>query len=266
VESPLKIDPHWWESFFGDDYLLIAQEAPPEQAVQMVDFVVDRLALGPETRILDLGCGYGRHTLELARRGIPVVGLDYSEPSLALARANAEAEGLEVELVQGDMGKLPFPDERFDAVVNLFTAFGYFEDEADDERVLREVARVIVPGGRLLLDTISPPGLLPRYRERSWEELPDGILFLQEHRYDAVRGRNEARWTLIHPGGERKVLEHSVRLYTLPELIAMFDRAGLVFSAAFGDFEGADYDRVSLRLIVVASRSAPTLMSSTAIV
>ncbi len=132
--------------------------------------------------------------------------------------------------------------------------------------MLREVARVLVPGGKLLLDTISPPGLFPRYRERSWEELPDGTLFLQEHRYDAARGRNEARWTLIHPGGERKVLEHSVRLYTLPELIAMFDRAGLVFSSAFGDFEGADYDRGSLRLIVVAARSAPTLINSTATV
>jgi len=115
-----------------------------------------------------------------------------------------------------------------------------------------------------MLDTISPPGLFPRYRDRFWKELPGGILFLQEHRYDAVRGRNEARWTLIHPDGDRKVLEHSVRLYTLPELTALLDRAGLTFSAAYGDFQGADYGRESLRLIVVASRSAPAEISSAA--
>lgn len=264
MADDLSVDPEWWRSFFGEDYLLIAEQAPPEDAAVMVDFLVERLELGPETRVLDVGCGHGRHTLELARRGIPAAGVDYSEPALALARSDADAERLEVEFVHGDMRELPFPGESFDAAANLVTAFGYFEDEADDERVLREVARVLVPGGRLMLDTISPPGLFPRYRERFWKELAGGILFLQEHRYDAVRGRNEARWTLIHPDGERKVLEHSVRLYMLPELTALLDRAGLSLSAAYGDFHGADYGRESLRLIVVASRSAPAEISSTA--
>jgi hypothetical protein len=81
-------------------------------------------------------------------------------------------------------------------------------------------------------------------------------LLLQEHRYDAVRGRNAARWMLIHPNGDRKVLEHSLRLYTAPELIALVERGGLTFDGAYGDFEGADYDRESRRLIVVASRGA----------
>jgi hypothetical protein len=151
----------------------------------------------------------------------------HSEPSLAAARAN------------------------------FFTAFGYFDDEADDERVLCEVARVLPAGGQLLLDTVSPPGLFPRYQEQWWVELPGGVLLLDEHRYDAVRGRNDGRWTLIHPDGERRVLEHSARLYTAPELIAMMERAGLTFTAAYGDFEGADYDCTSRRLIVVASRNVP---------
>ena len=181
------------------------------------------------------------------------MGLDYSEPSLAIARANAEAAGLDVEVVRGDMRELPFTDDSFTAVLNLFTAFGYFAEESDDERVLAEVARVLRPGGTLLLDLLSPPGLFPRYAERLWSELPGDTVFLQEHRYDAVRGRNEAHWTLIHPDGTRGVLEHSLRLYTLPELIPMLARAGLRFSAAFGDFEGADYDRESRRMIVVAA-------------
>ena len=121
-----------------------------------------------------------------------------------------------------------------------------------------------MPGGRLLLDTLSPPGLFPRYVEHLWKELPGGIVFLQEHWYDAVRGRNQARWTLIHPDGSRAELEHSLRLYMLTELIPLLARAGLSFSTAYGDFEGADYDRESRRLIIVASRNAPSEMSSTA--
>jgi ubiquinone/menaquinone biosynthesis C-methylase UbiE len=264
VADDLSVDPEWWRSFFGEDYLLIARQAPPEQAAQMIDFVVDRLELGEGSRVLDVGCGSGRHTLELVRRGISATGLDYSEPSPALAREAADAEGLEVELVRGDMRELPFPDGSFDAVVNLFTAFGYFDDETDDERVLREVTRVLHPDGHFLIDLLSPPGLFPRYRDKLWERLPGDLVLLQEHRYDAVRGRNEARWTLIHPDGRRGVLEHSLRLYTLPELIALLRRVGLTFSNAYGDFEGADYDRESRRLIVVASRSAPAEISSTA--
>jgi ubiquinone/menaquinone biosynthesis C-methylase UbiE len=266
VAGDLSVDPEWWRSFFGEDYLRIARagDSMPDTAAAMVDFLVDRLELGPATRVLDLACGHGRHTLELARRGIPVVGLDYSEPSLAAARATAEAEGLQVELVRADMREIPFPDESFAAVANLFAAFGYFDDEADNQRVLSEIARVLVPGGRLLLETISPPGLFPRFVERNWSERPDGALLLEERRYDAVRGRNDGRWILIEPTGERKVLEHSARLYTAPELIALLERAGLTFGAAYGDYQGADYDRMSRRLIVVASRSAPTEMSSTA--
>ena len=230
----------------------------------MVDFAVEKPELDGGSRVLDLGCGTGRHTLELARRGIRAAGLDYSEPSLAVAREASAAEGLDVELVHGDMRELPFADRSFDAVVNFFTAFGYFDDEADDERVLREVARVLRPGGRLLIDLLSPPGLFPRYADKLWARLPGDILFLQEHRYDAVSGRNEARWTLVHPDGRRSILEHSLRLYTLPELIVVMRRAGLDFAAAFGDFQGADYDRESRRMIVVASPSVPAETSSTA--
>jgi len=77
VADNLSVDPEWWRSFFGEDYLLITQREPQsEAAVTVVDFLVERLELGSDTRVLDLGCGHGRHTLELARRGIPVVGLD----------------------------------------------------------------------------------------------------------------------------------------------------------------------------------------------
>ncbi len=233
--AALTVDPRWWASFFDEDWLLIARQAPPERAAQMVDFAVEQLGLDEGTRVLDLACGHGRHSLELARRGIPVVGLDHSEPALALARAAALSEELAAEFV-----------------------FGYFEDELDDERVLGEVARLLGPTGRFLLDTINAPWLFRNFRERMWRELEDEAVLLEEHSYDLVAGRNEARWTLIRPDGTRGELAHSLRIYTAPELVAMLSRAGLVHTATYGDFEAGECTPETHRLILVAAKEATT--------
>ena len=102
-------------------------------------------------RLLDLCCGHGRHAVPLAQLGYRVSGLDLSRPLLARAAAAAAAQGQRVGLVEADMRRLPFADGSFDAVLNLFHAFGYLEDEAQDELVLDEVARVLAPGA-------VPPG------------------------------------------------------------------------------------------------------------
>src|SRR5207237_6807952 len=119
------------------------------------DFVVSALELAPGARVLDLACGHGRHSARLARRGFDVTGLDVSASSLELARETEPA----AEYVEGDMRELPFEDASFDAAINLFTAFGYFDDEAADQRVLHEVARVLRSGASFLLDTVHPAGL-----------------------------------------------------------------------------------------------------------
>ncbi len=97
--------------------------------------MIDKLELEPGARVLDLACGHGRISLELARRGFHVTGLDLRPRSLELARVAAEGEGLEVEWIRADMREIP-PGRRFDAVVNVFTAFGYFDDEPENQRVL----------------------------------------------------------------------------------------------------------------------------------
>src|SRR5206468_11908124 len=187
-----------------EDWLRIALSIPDERADQQTEFVVSALELARGARVLDLACGHGRHSARLARRGFDVTGLDVSASSLELARETEPA----AEYVEGDMRKLPFEDASFDAAINLFTAFGYFEDEADDARVLHEVSRVLRPGGSFLIDTINPPGLFGVYRNRYWDRLDDGTLLLEEHDYDVLRGRTNTAWTLIFADGLRKDLEH----------------------------------------------------------
>ena len=127
----------WYDGFFGADYLRIfGPVLPEERTAAEVEMVVARLGLPPGARLLDLCCGQGRHAVPLARLGYRVAGLDLSRPLLERAAALAADHGQRLSLVQADMRRLPFADASFDAVLNLFNAFGYLEDDAQDELVL----------------------------------------------------------------------------------------------------------------------------------
>ena len=252
------IDPDWYEGFFDRDWLdaLAPDLAGGERTEREVAFVTEHLALEPGARILDLACGHGRHSLALARLGYAVTGVDLSEPSLARAHEASAAEGLEVRWVHSDMRELPFEAE-FDAVVNLWSAFGYFPEQADDERVLATIARALRPGGAFLLEQINPLRLLRTFRERYWEELEGGGIMLEDRRYDIAAGRTEAFWTILRADGSRAELAHSLRLYTPAELFAMMERAGLHVAETWGSWDGDALELDSRRLIVLA-RAAPS--------
>src|SRR5262245_10978959 len=150
IEAPAD----WFDGFFEGVYLDdVALQITQERTEREVGFLLQRLEAAPGRRVLDLACGHGRISLPLARAGWKVTGLDLSERSLRLARERAELEGLDVEWVKSDMREPP--GGPFDAVVNVFTAFGYFENEAENQKVLDAVARVLVPGGLFLIDTLN---------------------------------------------------------------------------------------------------------------
>jgi SAM-dependent methyltransferase len=250
-----EVDPSWYDGFFGEDYLAVAP-SDEEQTAREVDFVVDKLALEPRARVLDLACGHGRHSLELARRGFRVTGLDLSEPSLTRAREAAARESLDVDFVEGDARELPWTDE-FGAIVNLFTAvIGYFAEQAEDERVLAEVRRALREGGSFLLDTLSLFVLARGFQARDWQELADGRVMLAEREYDALTGRSSATWTFVTSGGDRSELLHSLRVYTLPELAVMLRRTGLDVVETWGGFDGQPFGFEGRRLIVHARKRA----------
>jgi SAM-dependent methyltransferase len=252
--GPVDIDPRWYDEFFEGDWLdLLALRPTAERTAQEVDFVVEQLGLEPGAKVLDVACGHGRHSLELARRGMRVTGVDLSPRSLAIAREAADAEGLDIDFRRLDMRELDY-DGTFDAALNLFTAFGYFEEEAENQRVLDGVARALRPGGAFLIDVVNPVSLFARYRDASWEELDDGVLFLQQHEYDSLAGRNLAVWTFVRPDGRRSEIRHSLRMYTPVELRLLLAAAGLSVDGAWGGFDGEELGRDSRRLILRATK------------
>ena len=245
----------WYADFFDDDYLRIfASELLDERTAGEVNGVVELLGLPPGARLLDLCCGHGRHAVPLARLGYRVTGLDLSRSLLTRAARAAADAGQAVALVEADMRRLPFADGSFDAVLNLFNAFGYLEDEAQDELVLAEVARVLAPGGRFLQELANREALVRGWRDSDVLRLGDGLVVLQERTLDLRTSRDRVRYTLLHPDGRRGTRHHSVRLYTLTELAAMLDRAGLELRAVCGDLDGGPLELDSGFLVTLSGR------------
>jgi cyclopropane fatty-acyl-phospholipid synthase-like methyltransferase len=173
----------WWETFFGGPWGdLQAQGYPAERTRAEADFIVSALALAPGARVLDIPCGEGRHSIELAARGYAATGVDFNARALALAENNASARGVHVEFVRADMRDFA-AQARFDAASCFFGSFGYFGDD-ENLRFAANVARALVPGGRFLIDTQVTESLFPRFQERRWDYLPDGTRVLEECRYD----------------------------------------------------------------------------------
>jgi SAM-dependent methyltransferase len=244
----------WYREFFDDLYLRVYQPLEaPEQVRREVDFIVKALDLPAGAKVLDLCCGQGRHSLELARRGFQVVGVDLSEALLYAARKRAESEGLSVTFLHCDMREIDFADE-FDAVINMFTSFGYLESEAEDEKVLGKVAQALKSGGKFLLDVINRDRLVRDFQAREWHAADEGWLVLEERTFDHLSGRMETRWVCVARDGVRYERLSSVRLYTTSELRTMLERAGLKVTNLFGDYDGSPYSWDSQRLIVVSCK------------
>ncbi len=239
----------WWETFFGTDYLK-QYEPNVERTSGEVDGVEAILHLRKGARILDLACGGGRHSIELARRGYRVTGYDLSEALLKEARAAARSAKVRPEFVQGDMRDLAYHGE-FDAVINMFSSFGYFDSVEEERKVLAGVARALKPRGKFLMERFNRESLAYELPMQGWRVGKDGSVILQEDTFDVLRGRYDTRQLVIDRNGTREHLG-SVRAYTLPELKELFDGAGLPIHRVLGGLDLSPYRARSRRLILYA--------------
>jgi len=245
-----------WDAFFSDFYLraYAASERRDEAEGQALAAV--RAVSAPQGgEVLDVACGFGRHAVPLARAGYRVTGVDRSGALLAEARRRAgdDAAGGGPALVQADYRELPFADASFDAALNLYTSLGYLGDE-DDTQVLAEIARVLRPGGRLVIETMHRDRLVCEWRDQDWQMVGEGRLLLEQRTFDAGSGVSQTTQTLIDPSGERDSRTFSVRVYTATELVAMLLRAGFTEARCYGDLHGAPLTTAT-RLVIVADRA-----------
>jgi SAM-dependent methyltransferase len=248
------VDEKWYVDFFDEDYLRIYGAAlTAGRTEREADQIVERLGLQPGDAILDLCCGHGRHSIALAKRGYQVTGQDLSELFLERARMEAAEAGVQVRWVARDMRHVPF-EEEFDAVINMFSAFGYLESEEEDRRALSQVHGALKPGGLFLLEIIHQAWLVRNFEPRGWHVGTEGVIVLEERELNLLTGRNEVTVTLIHSDGARYERQHAMRIYTAAELVRMVTQAGLTLEAAYGGLDRRELTLDSNRLVLLARK------------
>lgn len=233
----------WYREWFGEEYLDLYAYRDEAEARRQVDFF--RAQFGPiRGTILDLACGKGRHVREFLAQGYRIAGCDLSWTLLRYGVAEFGA----MPLVRADMRRLPFCDDSFAALVNFFTSFGYFEDEEENLRTVREMARVLRPDAPFLFDYLNVHRELSRLVEREERETESGPVLI-ERWFDVAARTFNKRITI----GEKKFLER-VRGYDLDEMTAIFSSSGFGIRQVFGDFGGAPHDEASPRLILLGAK------------
>ncbi|EXX89402.1 SAM-dependent methyltransferase [Paenibacillus darwinianus] len=238
----------WFERSFGSDYMIVYKHRNWENAYREVRNMVGFLDMPQGAAVLDVGCGMGRHALALSGMGFRVSGVDLSEELLREAAIRDPER--RVEWLRGDMRRLPFADGSFDATVNFFTSFGYFESEEENVSVLRELRRVLKPGGRFLIDFLNPSyvrGTLVPFSERTDDET--GWIITESRRIENGAVVKDIR--IRTQEGDERTYRERVRLYGPDWFEARLPETGLTLERLYGDYSGSAFaESESQRLIM----------------
>ena len=215
--------------------------------------LIDVLGLPAGSRVLDCPCGQGRHAHLLAETGFDVDGVDYSPDLLEIAKRRGTGPTLRYH--RADMRRLPARwTGRFDAVVNLFTSFGFFANPADDARVIGEFARVLAPGGTLVWHGGSRDGIMARFLDRDWWTTSDGTMVAHERSFDPLSGQLHIRSVWRGPSGDGE-REHRIRLYTASRLAELCAASGLVVEEAWDGWTERPLRRSSSQMLLIARKA-----------
>lgn len=240
----------WYEQWFDtDEYELVYQNRDEGEARQLIDLIEQVTQPAPGSSLLDVGCGRGRHAVEFASRGYRVTGLDLSKRSLEAARERAKSAEVDVRFLRGDM-RDPLP-EAFDRVVNLFTAFGYFEAPEEHQRALDAMAGSVDRDGWFVQDFLNAEYVeshlvaadvrtVGEWEVRQSRRIQDG----------RIRKRIEFR-----QGDLSHSFEESVALLDRADMEALHVAAGLEVVKVLGDYDGAPAGPEAPRLILFSRRA-----------
>jgi SAM-dependent methyltransferase len=247
----------WFAEIFDEDYLRTLPFLTPQATQSEAEFVIDTMSLAAGANVLDVGCGYGRHAMELAARGFHVVGLDLSTPLLVRGGEEAHRRGLTINFVRGDMRELDF-DNQFDGAYCLFSTFGYFDDETN-KKTLQNVAKALKPHGKILIEILNRDYVIQDLPTRVWWE-GDGCVVLEEVELNYFSSRIQVNRSVVFDDGRQVEQEISVRAYSLHEVGKLMHAAGFRVLEVSGGYQmrGRFFGNQSRQIIVLAERKEVT--------
>jgi SAM-dependent methyltransferase len=235
----------WYEQWFdADEYDLVYQDRDENEARALIDLIEAKTLLSGGSTVLDVGCGRGRHAVDFAARGHVVTGLDLSPKSLEAARERAKQAGVQVSFVRGDMRSAI--GSQFDLVVNLFTAFGYFEDEKGHQQSVDAMAASMTPDAWLVQDFLNPPFLRDSLVSADVRYAGDTEI-RQSRRIQNGRIRKRIEFL---KGRSTHSFEESVALLELADFERFYSAAGLQLEFVVGDYAGGPHGPSSPRTIL----------------
>jgi len=250
--SDVAVHSDWFKAWFNHPaYLKLYAHRSLEEAEQTIATLLKFISVQkPNPKALDIACGSGRHAVALAENGFQVTANDLSSTLLAEARKLAESKSLTLTFTHTDMREIAF-EEEFDVIVQLFTSFGYFENNDEDKIVLQNVARALKPGGWYVLDFLNEHLVRNTLQPESRRTLDTLDVFEQR----MIFGERVVKSITLRENGETHRFIESVRLYSKEELTAMLTAVGLRLHHYLGDYHGAEFHQeTSPRLILIAQK------------
>lgn len=240
------------EDFWRDIRDYIFNPSRIQSAQHEAGEIATLLNIEPPAKVLDLACGIGRLTLEFAKRGFHIVGVDRSATYIKQAQDAAPSDQLNVKFMHADIRDIRYTN-AFDIVLNTFSSFGYFQDPSDDARVLFNAYAALKKGGRVLLELVGKETIIRNFTRRDWQEAPDGSLLLEDRVVENGWHSLIHRWIYINQA-TRRDYSLRVRLYSAVEITRLLESNGFVNVAIFGTYSRSPYDHNSYRMIVVAEK------------
>lgn len=242
----------WYQNIFNDlnyDWEAIVDVRDTEKEAAFIEDVLENK--GP---VLDLCCGTGRHSIILSRHGWNIIGLDLSRNLLAIAKEKMKQKAEVFPLVRADMRYIPFKNQVFNAVVNMFTSFGYLPSASEDLRCLSEVQRIMKGNGDFLIDVVNKDYVKAIYKERDWAEYKP--FFLLENRVlDLPKSMLFSEWTIIRKNTNKvSHIQHNLRLYSYQKLRQMLGKARLQIKQVHGGYDRKKFSRNASRMILLAQK------------
>jgi len=254
------VKPGWYENFFQGLALELWRNAvTPQQTSAEADFIQQAIAAPAGARLLDVPCGNGRHSLELAARGYRMTGVDLSADFMTEARERSAAADLDIEWRLSDMRDLPW-SAGFDGAFCFGNSFGYLEPDGMQE-FAAALGRALKPGARFVLQTgVAAESILPTFQQREWYKF-GGVEMLIANQYDAVHSCLDTTYTFLRDG-QSETRESSHWVYTAREIQRLLAPHGLETKALYAELDRTPFYLGAGTLYVVAEARATAISGS----